>query len=162
MLWLSIYACLCSGTTDWIVQQGANSGESQACTKSGFDGRAVANHPINVVFQTTDLDGWPQLVVEVWDKSHDGMKGLVGCGAVWMPSTPGLHTLQVPLWKPMPRGSAGFRETVLPSFYDLTSLRQLAINPLLRHGMQCVTTGEAAVEINVLASNFDAAGVDLG
>jgi hypothetical protein len=122
----------------------------------------VINQPINVVFQTQDLDGWPQLLVEVWDKSDEGVKGLLGCGTVWIPTTPGKHRTTISLWKPQPNGTAGLRELFVPSYYDINALRQLMLNPSLRVAMTCMSTGSVTVELNVVASNFDAEGVVLG
>lgn len=144
------------------MQQGSNSGESQACEVSAFNGTATISQPINVVFQTQDLEGWPQIVVEVWDKSDIGVKGLLGCGTIWMPTTPGKHNLTVSLWKPQPSGLAGLRELFVPSYYDVNTLRQLMLNPSLRVGMSCQSTGTVQLEINVVSSTYDAEGVSLG
>lgn len=150
------------GSSEWIVQQGSNSGESQTCEVSGYTGEAVVNQPINVIFQTQELEGWPQLLIEVWDKSDEGVKGLLGCGTVWVPTKPGFHEVSVSLWKPEPDGLAGWREMFVPSYYDINALRQLMLNPSMRVAMRCVSVGTATVELNVVASNFDGPGVSLG
>lgn len=107
------------------------------------------------------MDGWPQLVIEVWDKSDVGVKGLLGCASIWIPSAPGKHNLALSLWKPQPSGLAGLRESFVPSYYDINALRQLILTPSMRVGMTCITTGSVDVTLNVVASTYDAEGVEL-
>jgi hypothetical protein len=159
---VSVSWAMLPSTVEWVVQQGSNNGESQACLISGYNGIAVINQPINVVYQTQDLNGWPQLVVEVWDKGDDRVKGLLGCGSAWVPCTPGKHKVSIALWKPQPSGVAGLHESFIPSYYEISALRQLILNPDMRVGMSCLSTGTVEIELNVVTSNFDSEGVQLG
>jgi len=41
----------------------------------------------------------------VWDKSlGNGVRGFLGCGCGWLPSSSGNHDIEVLIWKPVSEG----------------------------------------------------------
>lgn len=82
------------------------------------------------------------------------MKGFLGCGNIWMPSSPGQHKIRVQLWKPelgtdSLRGTSSAKiyrlvqflffiilEAFLPTYHDLDSIRSLVLDPSARSQLQ--------------------------
>jgi hypothetical protein len=38
---------------------------------------------------------------KVWERSEEGVRGLLGCGSVWLPTTGGKSNLEIVLWNPV-------------------------------------------------------------
>ena len=147
------------GSRAWTLKSGECSGETHI-TDTGKDGFAILNHPIDAYYQTTSGEGWPFLVVEIWDKSEPMARNFVGCGCVWMPMEAGKHTLDINIWKPIPTGIVdSLSEIFLPTVPDLKALREVVVNPYLRSKYQTESTGEVKVNIQVTTTQFENHGV---
>ena len=82
------WAIVC-GNAAWGLREGESSGETQSSVQ-GDDGNAYFNHPIDIQYDTSSCEGWPFLVCEVWDRTHDNKhREFLGCGAVHLPSSAG-------------------------------------------------------------------------
>lgn len=61
----SISYCVVPGNDLWKLHDGKSFGETQACMIDELSGFITLNHPINLFYNTTSIEGWPCLVVEV-------------------------------------------------------------------------------------------------
>jgi B9 domain-containing protein 2 len=151
---ISLTWAIVTGDNEWNLHQGISSGETHTGLRSGFNSRVILNDPIEIIFHHSDVNNWPMLVCELWDKSFEGVKGFIGCGCIWMPSSPGQHKITVQLWKPE-LGTDSLREAFLPTYHDLDSIRSLVLDPAAKAQLQCSNSGLVNLEINVLCSNYD-------
>jgi B9 domain-containing protein 2 len=60
----------------------------------------VWNQPIDLHYYTRTIQGWPQVVFTVGKLDAYGSSSLVGYGFAYIPSQPGLHELEVSVWRP--------------------------------------------------------------
>jgi hypothetical protein len=155
---LSVTWGLVPGNSGWSLRNGEGAGETQICSV-GDNGVAVLNHPIDAFYDATTTEGWPFIVVEVWDKSTVGVKGFAGCGCAWIPPSSGKHAVDVHIWKPSSSGADAFAEMLLPTVPDLKRLREIVVSPYLRSAIQTESVGTVRVQINVTLFGFDSAGV---
>ncbi|XP_059059191.1 B9 domain-containing protein 1 [Achroia grisella] len=85
---------------DWEPQTGLTSGTSQM-SRSGDDPERVAfNMPLEMVFGSTNIFGWPQLIITVRALNRLSGDSLLGYALVLMPPTCGLRVLTAPLVRP--------------------------------------------------------------
>jgi hypothetical protein len=101
---VSLTWAIVPGNNAWSVRSGLNYGESQAVVTDASSGKAVLCHPIDVHFQASTTEGWPMIVMELWDRTFQEMKGFAGIGSAWIPAKPGRHVIEVQLWKPVNSG----------------------------------------------------------
>ena len=56
------------GNTSWYLKAGHAFGESGTCVVDVVTGDAVVNHPIDNHYETTTVENWPCLILEVIKK----------------------------------------------------------------------------------------------
>jgi B9 domain-containing protein 1 len=158
---LSVNWGILPGNRAWTLRSGEASGETQICT--GENGEEVAlNHPIDVFYETTSSEGWPFIIVEVWDKSEIGARNFVGCGSIWLPMQPGAHVLDVNIWKPaLNNGIEMISDALLPTVPDLKALREVMVNPYLRSKLHTTSSGDVRLKMNVTLNGFSSYGVEI-
>eukprot|EP00965_Chrysotila_dentata_P242637 6204974-Pleurochrysis_carterae.AAC.2 len=83
----------------WKLVSGALGGESQLDTPMQ-KGSFVWQHPIDVCLQGDCNDGWPSLQLEVRSVDDFALSNPVGYSIEFLPSNPGSHLIQCPLWRP--------------------------------------------------------------
>lgn len=83
----------------WSIALGPKEGTSQAAT---IDNNNICtwNYPINVAFKAERPFGWPQMVFAIYGKNAFGSNVVAGYGAIHLPTTQGLHKLEIPLFAP--------------------------------------------------------------
>jgi B9 domain-containing protein 1 len=91
------YSYVCGG--DWSPATGENGGETQITLPSAKN-ICVFNHPLNISFQGNRPFGWPQIMVEIYGRNPFGADIIVGYGAIHVPTRPGRHELEIPLFAP--------------------------------------------------------------
>ena len=126
------------GSSAWSLRSGEDVGESQSALFDEGLGRAVLNHPIDVVYETSSTEGWPFIVCEVWDKSNEESRGFIGCGNVWLPPLPGKHSIEVPIWRPTTSLLGSFVDTMVPNVPDLKKLRELMVSPYMKSQVKVI------------------------
>lgn len=63
---------------------------------------AEIQQQFDVCFETSSIEGWPLLVVEVWDRTQaEGERRFCGCGAITLPTSPGKHVIDCVTWRPV-------------------------------------------------------------
>ncbi|CAN0456027.1 unnamed protein product, partial [Scytosiphon promiscuus] len=58
------------------------------------------NHPIDLHYTTKSIQGWPRLMLQVWQLDTHGRNVLRGYGFRHLPSSPGFSEVSVPCWRP--------------------------------------------------------------
>jgi len=148
-----------TGNAGWSLRNGEGSGETQICAL-GENGVAILNHPIDALYETTTVEGWPFIVVEVWDKSTVGVKGFCGCGSAWIPPSSGQHTIDVHIWKPSSSGIDAIADMLLPTVPDIKKLREVMVSPFMRSQLQADTIGTVKINIGATKYGFADFGVN--
>ena len=86
---------------DWQVLDGLEEGVTQLSKRApGTDTSFVWNFPINVAYRSTNIFGWPQLVLSVYDVDNLGRDIVLGYGSCHLPTAPGNYNLKIRLYKP--------------------------------------------------------------
>jgi hypothetical protein len=136
---------------------------------------AVLNMPIDVCFRTTNLHGWPRIVLSVYGES--GLQSLLqarpvpiplGHGAALLPVMPGSQIpVAVPLYRPAASktGPLAFVARLLrpltgdyPDYFDSRFVGQGESRLVTR----VEATGEATLHFNVATSGLAQAGFNVG
>ncbi len=79
--------------------QGTESGLSQIAKRS--NNSVTWNYPLEVTFKSTNVHGWPQLVILVCGYNFWNQQVVRGYGCVHIPPTPGRHVRHIPLYTPL-------------------------------------------------------------
>jgi B9 domain-containing protein 1 len=86
---------------DWNRIHGVEHGTSQIAIRTpGPDASFTWNYPLDSTFHSTNVHGWPQLVLSVWGISWSGNDTIQGYGCTFLPTTPGRHTRYIRLYAP--------------------------------------------------------------
>lgn len=88
---------------DWAVVHGLEHGISQICRKSSGAHTDVLtwNYPMDITFRSTNVHGWPQIVVSVYGINLLGKDVIRGYGCTHLPVNPGRHVRYVRLYTPV-------------------------------------------------------------
>ena len=82
----------------WGVLEGIADGHSQ--TAYGPENTdSVWNHPIDLHFQTTTMQGWPKLIVQIQELDSYGRVHVIAHGFAHLPCSSGAHAVSVPCWR---------------------------------------------------------------
>ena len=94
---------------DWSVLTGFDQGISQISKQSdfNFDSRpCVWDFPLDIAFKSTNVYGWPSIILSVYGFDFLGRDVIRGYGSLVIPTIPGTYllltryTLYVPLYAP--------------------------------------------------------------
>lgn len=85
----------------WKLTKGDDRGQTQTDTPSDGSGQCIWSHPIDVAFEFGGIQGWPKISFEVWEHDSLGRSFLGGYGFCSLPTSPGNHDIEVPLWRPV-------------------------------------------------------------
>eukprot|EP00347_Sterkiella_histriomuscorum_P007499 403348687 len=78
------------------------SGVSQHSYKSQQTNRRVVwNYPFELAFSSTNVSGWPQIVLTMTNRDFFGRDQICGYGTVHIPTQPGTHTRYINLFRPI-------------------------------------------------------------
>lgn len=103
--------------------------------------------------------GWPKIHFQVWHQDSFGRNELYGYGFCHVPTTPGMHEIECPTWRP----SGSFKEQV--SQYFLGGGPQLKNPDLIysgadRYRLHTIAMGSVHVRLGVILRNFDKYGIE--
>ena len=85
------------------ARQGVEHGVSQIAKRSsgGVTDTLVWNYPLDVMFRSSNVHGWPQVVLGVYGLTAFGGDVVRGYGCVHVPTHPGRYTRYVQLYTPV-------------------------------------------------------------
>ena len=117
----------------------------------------VRNFQIFMLMQF--ITGWPKIHFQVWHQDSFGRNELYGYGFCHLPTSPGIHNLECPTWRP----SGTYREQVSQSF--LGGGPQLKNPDLIysgadRYKLHTVAMGTVHLQLGVILRNFDKYGIE--
>jgi hypothetical protein len=82
----------------WGILEGGAEGHTQtAYAREG--GSASWNHPVDIHYQTTSIQGWPKIMVQIQQLDSYGRVGVIAHGFAHIPCSPGAHHLVIPCWR---------------------------------------------------------------
>ncbi|KAH6566472.1 hypothetical protein BASA62_006657 [Batrachochytrium salamandrivorans] len=84
----------------WTPIEGDVSGQTHVDVPLDPD-LCVWSYPIDIHLTTTSLSGWPKIRVQVFHQDMFGRNELYGYGFAHIPSSPGLHQIDISTWRPM-------------------------------------------------------------
>ncbi|QDZ18992.1 ciliary basal body-associated B9 domain-containing protein [Chloropicon primus] len=148
---------------DWQVLDGLEEGVTHLSKRSpGVDTSFVWNFPINVAYRSTNIFGWPQIVLSVYDVDNLGRDVVLGYGSVHIPTAPGTYNLKVRLYKPLASSMlqhlTSWISKVQPEFVDPKFPTQTEGREVVR----AQSSGHAIVTVNVMTRNMEHFGYNLG
>ncbi|KAJ3646657.1 hypothetical protein Zmor_024233 [Zophobas morio] len=141
---------------DWKIIGGLEAGLSQISNVVVNGDRVVLNFPLEINFKSTNIYGWPQLVLSV----YKGMQ-LEGYGRIHMPLRPGVHKLDASLAKPQPSSMLGYVGSFFGYQPELLQPKMLATTAG-NHLIQMISYGEVRISVNVVMQGIRNLGYDLG
>lgn len=84
----------------WSSLAGECRGQSQFSLRRG-DGHAIWNHPIDLHLISASVQGWPRMIVQLWELDEYGRAGLAGYGFCHLPINAGQAiNIDIPCWRP--------------------------------------------------------------
>ncbi|CAB3253897.1 unnamed protein product [Arctia plantaginis] len=145
---------------DWSPMSGLTSGTSQMA-RSGVDPeRVVFNFPLEIVFSSTNVSGWPQLLVTVRAQNTLSGDALRGYSLLLMPPTPGHLLTSAPLLRPRAATVLGeWLAWITGKYPELADPKMLASgkdNYLLR----TESYGSVSATLNMISKDFRKLGYD--
>ncbi|KAL3274499.1 hypothetical protein HHI36_015881 [Cryptolaemus montrouzieri] len=141
---------------DWKLIGGIEAGLSQICTVNTNGEKVTLNLPIEVMLKSTNVYGWPQVVLSVYKEM-----ALEGYGRCHIPLTPGVHSVDISLSKPMTSTLLGYIASFFgyqPELLQPKMLATTAGNNLLR----MTSTGSVKANFNIISQGFTSLGYDVG
>lgn len=148
----------------WQLLGGDIQGQTQISYAAVRDNEPVPfNHPLDLHFSEAGLPGWgaPRMSFQCYRMDWCGRRILVGYGFEHLPNTPGVHTLEVNLWRP-----AGDNEQELDAYLLGRTPALVSHEPIYesawkeRCRLVTVPAGSVTIQLAVMTRNMKAAGID--
>eukprot|EP00918_Siedleckia_nematoides_P005369 GHVU01011839.1.p2 GENE.GHVU01011839.1~~GHVU01011839.1.p2 ORF type:complete len:201 (-),score=42.03 GHVU01011839.1:134-736(-) len=149
--------------SDWQVVAGVEEGVTQlASVPAGRPAKVVWNFPMDLTFKSTNVYGWPQLVLAVHGTDFLNRDVVRGYGAVHLPTTPGAHEIQVRMFRPV--SSSKLQQFIgwingQPAEYVDTKRPAM---PSGREVTRVESTGVVTIKMNMVTRNMKQFGYTLG
>lgn len=80
--------------------EGASQGQTQLDSPH-VGGISRWNHPLDLHLATRGLSGWPHLQLQIYHLDDYSRVHLAGYASVDLPTRPGVHSIDVPAWRPL-------------------------------------------------------------
>ncbi|XP_045497708.1 B9 domain-containing protein 1 [Colias croceus] len=145
---------------DWEPISGLSSGTSQIASSGNDPEKVVFNLPIEMVFGSTNVYGWPQLIVTVRVKTFIMGDCLRGYGLFLLPPITGNHQVEASLVRPRSATILGEWVSWLtgkkPELADPKMLASGKDNYLLR----TESYGSVVMKMNMLSKDLRKLGYD--
>ena len=115
--------------------------------------------PVFSFYPIIPISGWPKIHFQVWHQDSFGRNELYGYGFCHLPTSPGIHNIECPTWRP----SGTYREQVSQSF--LGGGPQLKNPDLIysgadRYKLHTVAMGTIHLQLGVILRHFDKYGIE--
>jgi B9 domain-containing protein 2 len=143
----------------WKLISGVDRGQTQTDSPSDSSGICIWSHPLDLYYEFTGIQGWPKLSFEVWEHDSLGRSFLGGYGFCPLPMSPGIHKIDVHLWRPV----GSFVEDLSANFIGGSPhLRNdnIVAQPNDRFRLRSESSGDVHVDISLIlgrATNFHVA-----
>ena len=144
---------------DWEKVSGDKSFVSQIASSNGKE--IVWNIPFEISFETTYLNGWPQLIIALYGTDFFGRSFVRGYGNMHLPSQSGKHKRKIQIFKPLPQstisGLFGLLGGVQAEYKDHEKILSRGDG---REVTRVKTIGWLNIEVETLKHNFKKYGYE--
>ena len=149
------------GVEDWNVEDGSEGGLTQVARKNVDGGPPVFvfNYPLDVSYSSTNVAGWPRLMVSMFSINGLGNHTLAGYGVAHVPTAPGRYTRYIRTFRP--RSSSLWQKINAWLFGDppeFLNLPKVLGDGKGREVARVVSSGVVKVTFNVTTKGMAAAG----
>ncbi|KAH6942969.1 hypothetical protein HPB50_013016 [Hyalomma asiaticum] len=148
---------------DWVVAAGVEEGISQVARKSrDARHRFVWNFPLEITYRSSNVSGWPQLVLAVYGLDAFANDVVRGYGAVHVPPIAGTHCKSVALFVP------DSSSTMHKMTSWLTGRRPEFVDPKVvargegREVTRTTSNGSVTVTFNIVTKDMKKFGYSVG
>ncbi|XP_067942559.1 B9 domain-containing protein 2-like [Watersipora subatra] len=142
----------------WRIINGQRHGQTQVDLPQN-EAMAAWSHPIDIHYVTKGLQGWPKVHVQVWHQDAFGRNELYGYGFVHIPTSPGMHDIECPTWRPAGSWSEHVTQHFVGGGPQLRN-PDLVYSGADRYNLKTVAMGTVHLHISVITRNFDRYGVE--
>eukprot|EP00035_Acanthoeca_spectabilis_P020457 m.433016 g.433016 ORF g.433016 m.433016 type:complete len:179 (+) comp17518_c0_seq1:220-756(+) len=143
---------------DWRLLEGHESGQTQVDHPT-MSNMAQWSHPIDVHYATKGVQGWPKIHLEVWHHDTFGRSEIYGYGFCHVPTTPGMHTVDVATWRPVGNVFQQAQSYFVGGGLQLRA-PELVYTGVDRPRLQTEAMGTVVLELGVITHNFENYGVE--
>mmetsp|Transcript_9595 Transcript_9595/g.8579 ORF Transcript_9595/g.8579 Transcript_9595/m.8579 type:complete len:189 (-) Transcript_9595:12-578(-) len=147
---------------DWTIIGGIDSGISQTSVKRFYHNSDIIwNFPIDISFKSTNIFGWPRLVISVYGLDYFGRDVIRGYGSALIPLVNGSHAIDVEMYSPI---ASSLLNQVFswvfgnpPEFFD-SKIVALSEG---REVTRVQYAGRIRIKLNIKTKGFQAAGYSI-
>jgi B9 domain-containing protein 2 len=152
-----------AGDLAWEKSEGEDAGQTQVAYSEEGDGadEAVWAHPLDVHFLAGSLRGWPRMTVEVWRLDEAGRMEICGYGMCHVPSTPGVHDVDIVTWRPIGTPLQELAALYIGGAPRLSRASYVYSRRTERHELLTTGSGTVRVRFELVMRNFPTHGVEL-
>lgn len=118
------------------------------------DEMAIWNQPIDVSFAAVGLQGWPKIVLEIYETDSNNCVDLVGYGTCTLPLSPGLHQREVVVSRPRGSWTDDFQSSFLGGYPRYMHPDVITLGDS-RFGHETISTGVAHLSVHVATKNLE-------
>ncbi|CAN0133352.1 unnamed protein product [Ectocarpus sp. 6 AP-2014] len=149
------------GGRHWTCLAGLEEGQTHVMHMDYGDTFAPWNHPVDLHYTTKSIQGWPRMMLQVWQLDTHGRNVLRGYGFRHLPSTPGFSEVSVPCWRP----SGSMQEETAAFFLGITprlTAEDAVFNRAWDQRCRLITlpAGTVWLQMHGLFRNLEDQGVD--
>ena len=84
----------------WVCVGGNEQGQSQVDYPLDDNQMYIWNHPIDIHYYTQSIQGWPQIIFTIGKLDSYGNNTLIGYAFCYIPTSNGIHELDISVWRP--------------------------------------------------------------
>ncbi|CAB1115363.1 unnamed protein product [Ectocarpus sp. CCAP 1310/34] len=149
------------GGRHWTCLAGLEEGQTHVIHMDYGDTFAPWNHPVDLHYTTKSIQGWPRVMLQVWQLDTHGRNVLRGYGFRHLPSTPGFSEVSIPCWRP----SGSMQEETAAFFLGVTprlTAEDAVFNRAWDQRCRLITlpAGTVWLQMHGLFRNLEDQGVD--
>lgn len=148
---------------DWTILHGIDTGISQTARKVNRNQPTIVwNFPIDLSYQSTNIQGWPRICLSVYGLDWFGRDVVRGYGCLMCPITPGNHVQYVHMYAP--ESSSPWQRFLhfwtgkSPEFYDSRFVSRGDGRGVTR--VKC--EGTVKVVLDITTRGIESLGYDVG
>ncbi|XP_064487798.1 B9 domain-containing protein 2-like [Ornithodoros turicata] len=150
--------CLIVGD-GWTVLEGLREGQTHV-NFHHYEEISTWCHPVDIHLSTQGIQCWPKLYFQVWHQDHYGRNDLCGYGICFVPSTPGFHSLDCHIWRPLGSLSDEIARHFLGGSLHLQEPESTCGGGLDRFRLRTTGMGKIHLELYVIQRNFQKYGIE--
>lgn len=114
---------------------------------------AYWSHPIDVLYATKGLHGWPSLHFQVWHQDSFGRSEICGYGYCHVPSSPGHHRISCVTWRPLGTWEEQLVQRLIGGGHQLRN-PDLIYSGADRYRLNTKAMGTVELELDIIISNL--------